>query len=156
MHLYFYLRGMPQYTAMFEAFLQFQFWKWRRINLQTKKEEIILLQGALRKSVLGAYEYVFPEEALKEVLALLGLTEKHIGAEYTMKHKIKLSVLRKIFGAERIPKEYLKGYDPSRTITGVERGLVGDPRIPVSIHPIGIQRDVREKNLVLGYEQEML
>ena len=61
MHLYFFLRGNYPCVETFKTLAQGQFWQWKRINLATNKEETILVQGALRPTVFGAYEYVFPE-----------------------------------------------------------------------------------------------
>jgi len=159
MHLFFYIRGVPQFEAMFKSFMQSQFWKWDRINLETGKKETLLVQGALRSSVLGAYEYIFPEECLAEVLALFGLEEGRTGAEKSTANYLKLGILRKIFGAEKIPKEAFKQAKKIPTsilVKGSMRGLSAVMTEFVTIHTIGIRKDRREKNKKLGYEQEMI
>jgi len=121
------------------------FWKWKRINLETKKEEIILVQGALRPSVMGAWEYVFPEECLADVIAVMGLANS-IGAIPTFMNKARLAILRKTFGAEKIPKEIFEEaakIPPSIVLNDSYRGLSTLLVPGVCIHPIGIKREIR-------------
>jgi len=160
MHLYFYVRGVPSQVKLFEAHLQSQYWIWRRINLETNKEEETLVQGALRQSVLGAYEYVFPEECLADVLAVLGITTtSHIGAVNTAKNFLNLSILRKVFGCKKIPPKALKKaakITPTMSIDGTMRGLSNIIIPGAALHVIGIKKDRREKAPQFGFEQEML
>ena len=127
MHLYFYARGKFEMLEMWKAFAQCAFWKHRRVNNKTGAKDTKLVQGALRPSVLGAYEYVFPKEALAEVCSFFGITTDEdygfnkIGL-YTRKF-----CLRKIFGARKIPKKILKQaseISPSFTTEEFERGVV--------------------------------
>ena len=147
MHLIFYIRGIYNRVELFKSLAQGQFFKWRRINKKTKKEETVLVQGAFRPSVLGAWEYIFPEEALIEVLSVFGITED-IGAEPTFINKAKLAVIRKLFGAEKITKEMLnkaKKTPSSIQLGNSERGLSGLRVHGVAIHPIGLKRDDRRE-----------
>lgn len=161
MHLYFYLRGKPEWIAVAEAHLQSQYFKWDRTNLETGELEERPLQAGLRKSVLGAYEYVFPGEAMGDVLAYLGIEEKRIGAVRTPKLLLNLAVLRKIFGAKPITKKMFKDAEQQRkfscmTIKGSYRCLPDFKNMHVSMHMIGFKKDRREKNKAFGYDQEML
>ena len=142
MHLYFLTRGIKQQRDIFVNFLQTQMWKWKRKNLKTKKEEISRVQGALRPVEL--WEYVFPEECLDEVLTCLNITKDNLGTPKTFATKTKLSALRKMCGAKKI-----KSYKKVPTSNFISTA-------GVSIHPIGIKKDRREKNKKIGYEQEML
>jgi hypothetical protein len=112
MHLIFYIRGINNQVEFLKTQLQSLYWKWNRTNLDTGLEESILVQGALRPSVMGAWEYVFPEECLKEVLAVIGAKEEYTHAD-RFKDKFRLAFLRKIFGAKKIPK---KIYDEAAKI----------------------------------------
>ena len=125
--------------------MQTQMWKWKRTNLKTKKEEITLVQGALRVMPVG-YEYVFPEENLDEVLTMLNAKE-------TMKRynlgKWKSRVLRYCLGkgdagdkVKPIPK-----YKEIPTNRYIE--MHG-----VAIYFLGIKKDSYAD--MLGYHQEML
>ena len=150
MHLYLYARGIIQQVKLWEALTQSHFWQWTRTNLKTGKEEITLVQGALRPSVLGAYEYIFPEDCLPEVLAVLGITGKQ--------RSFKLAVLRQIFGAKAIPNKIFKQAEkiaPSIILKESKRGLHHSKTNGVSIHVIGIKKD-RFANHSCGYYQEML
>jgi hypothetical protein len=164
MHLVFFMRGIYSQIEILKTQLQCTFWKWKRINLDTGQEETILVQGALRPSVLGAWEYVFPEECLAEVLCVMGIK----GEEYThsdrFKDKLRLSFLRKVFGVKKIPKSFYEEaakIPPTLIINGVMRGLSHCIIASTAIHCIGIKADDRRDfdftNVGLGrYNQEAL
>ncbi len=143
MHLIFFVRGIYDRVELFKSLAQGQFWKWRRINKKTMEEETVLVQGAFRPSVLGAWEYIFPKEALTEVLAIFGI-HQDIGAIPTFMNKVKLTAVRKLFGADKITKEMLE--ESSKIETSVqlgnsERGLSTLRIHGVAIHPIGLKDD---------------
>ena len=73
MHLYFFARGKFEQLELWKSHAQAAYWKWRRVD-KDGKEEVKIVQGSLRPSVLGAYEYVFPKEALAEVCSFFGIT----------------------------------------------------------------------------------
>ena len=121
MHFVFYVRGVQHQVDLWKALAQSQYWKFDRINLKTKKIETKLLQGGLRPTLLGAYEYIFPEECLSEVLACFGITE-----ELVKQYSTRFWGLRKIFGTKAIPKKNLKEAKdivPVMIINGTNRGL---------------------------------
>lgn len=157
MHLYFYVRGKFSQVEEWKCLAQGAFWKFRRINQETEKEEIKLVQGALRPSVLGAYEYVFPKEALAEVCSFFGITSNE---QYGF-NKIGLYTrhfcLRRVFGCKKLPKETLKKaakIPASFDLKGFERGCP-DCSVPgVAIHVIGIKED--EERVIGNYFQEAL
>ena len=148
MHLIFYARGVNQHIEVWKMFMQTQMWAWKRRNLKTNKEETALVQGALRPSIFGAWEYIFPEEHYQEVMTLLmGKNDNPsntIGSDQTLKNKFKLAWLRKAFGAKKLPKWELVPTMKYVETTGV------------SFHFIGVKKDRREKCKQFGYEQEML
>lgn len=159
MHLYFFVRGKFAQVEEWKAHAQAAYWKWRRINPKGK-EEMTLVQGALRPSVLGAYEYVFPREALAEVCSFFGIKDHE---EYThsdrFKDKFRLVTLRKIFGAKKIPKKILKEAQgiPKTFMTGeFERGGSNCVIPGVALHAIGIKADDYRKFPETGYSQEAL
>jgi len=144
MHLYLYVRGLPQWVGIWEAFAQSQFYKWRRIDTRTGQEQLSLVQGALRKSVLGTYEYVFPKEALATVIAMMRVSGVGMSVEPTLKNKINLMTLRKMIGCKKIPKKIFKDakeISTSIVINDNERGLSDFSGVPVSTHIIGIKND---------------
>lgn len=164
MHLQLIVRGIISQVRLWESMMQNHFFKWRRINTKTGKEEITLVQGGLRPSVLGTYEFVFPEESLPEVLNILGLkSQQDTGTSRIFKYKVKLAVLRKICGVKIIPKEAFekaKNIPDSIYFDEYERGL-SSTKIPgVAIHPIGIKEDTRiimfDPALNKEFEQEGL
>ena len=146
MHLQFILRGLPEQVNLWRCLAQGQFFKWRRINKETMKEEIILVQGGLRESVLGTWEYIFPETALPSVLSIMGLGEAGLGvSEKRYRAGFKLGILRKLIGLKKIPKkmfEEAKKIPPSIVFDGSERGLSDLNGAKVSVHIIGIKKDV--------------
>jgi len=159
MHLYFYIRGIYSQAELWKTFAQSQFWKWIRINTKTKKEEKMLIQGSLRPSVLGTYEYIFPEECLAEVLSMFGKTK----AEDYAIPKARMFVLRKALKVKKIPKKIYqeaKKIPESVLINELWRGL-SNIKVPgVAMHVIGIKKDLRAEVMDLKsrikYKQEML
>jgi len=157
MHLYFYVRGKFEQVEHWKSHAQSAFWKWRRINKKTKEEEVDLVQGALRPSVLGAYEYIFPKEALVEVCSFFGIVaNKQYGFGKIGLYTRHFS-LRKIFGCKKIPKDILKKAKeiPLTFITEeFERGGSNCIIPGVAVHSIGIKED---REIIMGdYIQEGL
>jgi hypothetical protein len=74
MHIYFLARGIYFQVEQFKMFMQTQMWKWTRLNLGTKQEEIVQVQGSLRTAGF-LWEYVIPEEDLPELLTILDAKE---------------------------------------------------------------------------------
>lgn len=159
MQMYLFVRGKFEQVEMWKSHVQSAYWKWRRFNNVTQKEETILVQGALRPSVLGAYEYVFPKEALTEVCSFLGIRENEVKGYGFKKWGLftRHFSLRKIFGCRQIPKDILKkslDIPPTFTTTEFERGVSNCIIPAVALHIIGIKDD---KTIVMGdYTQEGL
>ena len=153
MHLYFFVRGVFHQVEIFKSMAQSQFFKWERINEKTGKKEIKLVQGALRPTIWGAYEYVFPEECLSEVLSMLG-----IGTKNPIIKGVKNTLLRQIFpNVRKIPEKNLKEAEKipdTISINGSWRGLSNLKIDGVHIIPIGIKEDAR--GFMYGYKQEGL
>ncbi len=146
MHFFFYIRGVYSQVEVWKTLAQGQFWKWKRINLKTGKEETILVQGALRPSILGAWEYILPEDCLADLMSIMGIGSKHVGAPKTFMNKARLAALRKMFGAKKIPEKIFKeaeGIAPSISLNDSHRGLHHLIVKGVAIHPIGIREDER-------------
>jgi hypothetical protein len=187
MHLYFYARGKFEQVEQWKAHAQASYWKFRRINnkvcmcgqtlekhddkkcyIQKGKEklfmgkfaprqETILVQGALRPSVLGAFEFVFPKEALAEVLSFFGI---EANTQYGFKGislESRHFVLRKVFGAKKIPKDILdkaKKIQSTFSTEEFERGCSNCVIPGVALHVIGIKDD--EMGVIGNYTQELL
>lgn len=157
MHLYFYPRGKFEQVELWKVHAQTAYWKFRRINIKTKKEEIILVQGALRPSVLGAYEYIFPKEALIEVCAFFGITKNEQYGFGTIGLHSRHFAMRRIFGCSKIPNKILKKSKefPSTFSTAeFERGSSNCIIPGVPVHVIGIKKDKIIE--MAGYIQEGL
>jgi len=157
MHLYFFVRGKFEQVELWKAHAQTAYWKFRRFNNTTKKEETILVQGALRPSVLGAYEYIFPKEALTEVCRFFGIEKNEQYGFNVISLHARHFAMRKIFGCRKIPKDIL---EKSKKLPGTfstnefERGC-SDCIIPgVPLHVIGIKDDKIIQ--MCGYTQEGL
>jgi hypothetical protein len=146
MHLNLFVRGKYEQLKLWENLVSSQFWVFPRKNMQTGETEPTLVQGSLRYSILGAYEYIFPEYCLPEVLSFFGITNKdYTGAKSneTLKHKFKLGFLRKIFECQAIPKKAIKEASKIEpTIALGKRGVSSAQILGVSIHPIGIRKDI--------------
>ncbi len=159
MHLYFFLRGKFEFIELWKCHAQCAYWKWRRINNKTGKEEVTLVQGALRPSVFGSYEYIFPKEALAEVLSFFGTTED-IDPKFQFTFigsKARYFLMRKIFHCKKIPKEILKKakkIPSSFTTEEFERGVANCVIPGAGPHIIGIKEDT---TIIMGdYTQEGL
>lgn len=120
-----------------------------------------MVQGALRPSVLGAYEYIFPKEALAEVCNFFGITYNIRDAKAfgygTFPAAIRHFSLRKIFGCRKIPDKILKKskeLPPSFSTEEFER-CGSNCIIPgVAVHVIGIKDDIMGE--LAGYHYELL
>ena len=159
MHLYFFVRGKFEQVELWKSLVQTAFWKWRRKNLKTGKEEITLVQGALRPSVLGAYEYIFPKEALAEVCSFLGIKKNELYGFGRIGRSLRHLALRKIFGCRKIPKDILEKAEKipnTFTTEEFERGVSNCIIDGVPIHVIGIKDDECRDFETLGYFQEAL
>jgi len=157
MHLFFFIRGINNQVELFKTIAQNHFWKWRRTNILKNKEEIILIQGGLRPSVFGAYEYIFPKEALPEVLAIFGITSNESYGFKKITLKARHYIMRKVFNCKPIPKKILdqvKNIPESIVLDNSERGLSHNKIIGVAVHVIGIKEDVFGQ--IKGYMQEFL
>lgn len=144
MHLYLFARGKFEQVDLWKCMAQTAYWKLRRTNPKTGKVEIKLVQGSLRPSVLGAYEYVFPKEALAEVCSFFGITRNESYGFGRLGLTLRHEVLRQIFGCRKIPKKILEQAEKipaAFTTEEFERGG-GNCIIPgVAVHVIGIKDD---------------
>lgn len=158
MHFVFYLRGILNQVELWKTIAQGQFWKWERINIKTKKKETIIVQGALRPSVMGAWEYIFPEECLPDVLAMFGVQREEYTHADRFKDAAKLKILRKALGVKAIPKEAYE--EAKKCISSILlenswRALTPINVPGIAIHPIGIKEDDR-RDMEWGFNQEAL
>jgi len=159
MHLYFYIRGKFEQVELWKAHAQTSYWKLRRLNHKTNKEETILVQGALRPSVLGAYEFVFPKEALAEVCSFFGIKKNMSYGFGRLGLSMRHIAMRKIFGCKKIPKKILKEAEqipPSFSTEEFERASANCIIPGVALHVIGIKEDRIGVGEIPGYTQEML
>ena len=164
MHLVLYIRGVKSQTDLWISMAQGLHWKWRRVNKETGEDEIVLVQGGLRPSMLGSWEYIFPKESLPEVLCIMGVTNKKAGIYGTIRFKnARMNVLRKILGVKKIPNSIFKkaaALPDSIVIDDCERGL-SHIKVPgVAVHVVGTKEDVMGEIYDSGHEhshyQEML
>lgn len=148
MHLYFWVRGVRHQIALFEALAQGIFWRFKRTSPEGE-EKLFCVQGALRPSIWGAYEYILPDECLPEFLAMI-LNKTSIGMKDAtppvFPYTAKMWVIRKFFEAEKIPDEVFLEADkiePSIIFPeNVTKRCFSHMKIPgVSIHLIGIKKD---------------
>lgn len=157
MHLYFYLRGKLELVELWKAHAQTSYWKFRRKNNKTGKIETILVQGALRPSILGAWEFVFPKEALVEVCSFFGIKKNTQYGFGKLGLETRHFGLRKIFGAKKIPEKVLRAAEkiPETFSTEEFERAGANCIIPgVPMHVIGIKEDKIGK--MKGYTQELL
>jgi len=163
MHLMVFVRGKFEQVEVWKCHAQAAYWKWRRLNNKTGKKEIKMVQGALRPSVFGAYEYIFPKEALAEVCSFFGIVNYGVPSFNLnspfgqLKGKVQMKLLEKMFGCKKIPKAILKKakeIPESFTTEEFERGGANCIIPGVAIHVIGIKED---RECIIGdYFQEGL
>jgi len=157
MHLFLYARGVFSQVELWKCHAQVAYWKFRRMNKETGKEETILVQGALRPSVLGAYEYIFPEESLAEVCSFFGIVNNEQYGFRRLGLNLRHIAMRKIFGCKKIPKKILnKAKEMPSTFTTKEFERGGSNCIVpgVAVHVIGVRKD--KKYQIGKYFQEAL
>ena len=145
MHLYIFVRGKFEQVELWKAHAQCAYWKLRRTHNKTGKKDIKLVQGALRPSIFGAYEYIFPKESLAEVCSFFGIAGNTQYGFGKLGLNTRHFALRRIFGCKKIPEKILKEAEiiPITFSTEeFERGC-SNCKIPgVAIHVIGIKEDV--------------
>jgi len=145
MHLQFILRGINTQVELWKILAQGQFYKWKRLNMDTQKKEEILCQGSLRPSVLGTWEFIFPREALPEVLSTMGATLENGGTGGNISLKeLRMATLRAICGVKKITKKIFREADKtphSIVLTDSQRGLSNLIISGVAVHIIGIKDD---------------
>jgi len=160
MHLYFFLRGKFEQIELWKCHAQTAYWKWRRINLKTGKEEIKYVQGALRPTIFGAYEYIFPKESLVEVLSFFGMGPDTNDVKFQfcwIGAKARYAILRKMFNCKKIPNSVFKKAKETPScfsVDGKERGVGNCIVGGAGPHIIGIKEDTMID--LYGYHQEGL
>lgn len=149
MHLQIMIRGINTQCELWKILAQGQFLKWVRTDVETGEEFEVLFQMALRPSVLGTWELIFPEECLATVLSMLGIVNKESGIYGNISLKgARMAVLRKCCGVKKIPKKALKEaaeIPNSIVLSNSQRGLSNLIVNGVAIHPIGIRKDERRE-----------
>lgn len=132
---------------------QSHYWQWERKVVKCPDNFIMAgkpvkagdkvptcVQGALRPSILGTYEYIFPRECLPEVLALMSTeTFEHHG-------NYKFGLMRKALGCRKITEEEwkeAKAISPSPLfISGTRRAFYQRMIVPaVAVEIIGVKDD---------------
>jgi hypothetical protein len=126
----------------------------------------------VRQTVLGAYEFIIPEDCLATCLSIMGIADEDNDQadRAAFGDSMRMLALRKIFRCKKIPKEIYaeaKTIPHSVEIVGSKRGLSHLITPGVALHVIGIKED-DHRNVYLriengkevpfpeGYYQEML
>jgi len=156
------IRGIRAQIEMFEKFMQAQMFPWKRRNLKTGKWETMMVQGALRDS--GPFkEYVFPKEALQEVLDMLEIDWK---SNITSIGDFKKFWMRRLIGhgLRKTPKKIITPIDyPRMSLVAVDengKATIQNYRYiekrGIDIIIIGIKDDKMQDFPQFGYHQEAL
>jgi len=149
MHLFFLTHGILRQEEEWKARLRAQMFPWKRTNLETGKEEIKMVQGALRP--VQIWSYVFPEESLNDVLGGMHITGPIVRPEL----KGVTWLLRKMLKLEQIPetdltKHPVSGFIPYPTMTMNGKPMpataVYDMFVEgIACYPIGIKKDPKKE-----------
>ena len=148
MHLYMVTRGVYHNRDVWLAAMQSQYFPWKRKNLKTGKEEVVMVQGKINPIEL--WEYIFPEESLPEVLTMLNMNKGGscevgvLGGHYGLKGKFIGDTLRRVLSCQKLPS--VDAVPTNKFI----------PMMGFGPSPIGIKKDERKEWKEIGYEQEML
>jgi hypothetical protein len=128
MELVFIARGVNHQFDIWKTFMQTQRFLWKREQIidGKKVDASTMFVGALRPIQL--YEYVFPKEALPNVLGMMGIKQNL--KDYTGMDTA-LSMLRKMMKLKKIPKD----------IEPISDGFNYVFSGGVAIHPIGLKED---------------
>ena len=147
MHLDLFLRGKIEFVSVWESHVQVQYFRFRMTNIKTGNKSEKMVQMGLRRGIFGSYELIFPKEALPEVLAFLGIVTNDYGVYGGLKRRLKMKVVRKLFGDESIPENIFKQAKEiyqtrgSLSLKNSERCLTSALIPDVAPHIIGIKYD---------------
>jgi len=154
MHLILATRGIQQQINVWKMFMQSQMFDWKRQpllkdkkgnfkkdkngNYMRGKEEYTRVQGALRPIQL--WEYVFPQESLQEVLAMM---DRHKNYDVMRPEMAKVAwILRKGMGAKKIPdmpdlkkKEMHEVTQKFIPTSGIASYMIGIREDPIQDYP---------------------
>lgn len=143
MHLYFIARGVSHQMELWKGWMEHQTYDFPRKNLKTGEWETHTVQGALRPVQL--YEYVFPKQALQDVLRNMELDKQSLPPYGLPPHLNKYAyLLKKLLGLKEIPK--IEEGKKTRIMS----------TFGVNVHPLGIKEDVEKDYEMWGYHQEGL
>ena len=109
-------------------------------------EEIILIQGGLRDSVLGTMEFTFPEEALATVLSIMNLKYGDYQVKPSFMSSARIKGVRILLGVKKVPKKFYdeaEKIDPCVMFKDMERGMSDLLAAKVSIQLIGYKKEPR-------------
>lgn len=170
MHLILMTRGIQQSRDLWRKFMETQWFDWKRQpilkddnnnflrnpdgSLKRGADQFSRVQGALRPIEL--WEYVFPQESLQEVLAMMNMHKSYNNLRPEVKNYA--WILRKLTGAKKIPD--------MPELQKKEPWEITQKSIPMNgmcAYPIGIREDVTQdftwdegtRNAV-GFHQEGL
>ncbi len=144
MHLMFLTRGIISMEEEWKAILRAQRFPFKRKNLETGKEELSFVQGALRP--IQFWEYVFPDESLNDILAAMRIT----GPIERPEIKTATWLLRKMLKLEQIPKNEniaATGYVPQGTLNGKQMPVSPVHNMfveGIACYPVGIKKDPKK------------
>lgn len=156
MHLLLLTRGIQQQRDLWKKFMETHMWWWKRRPLLKDKdgkfipdgiaedgtpkykrgEEVTTkVQGALRP--LELCSYVFPEECLPEVLAMLNAHKNEPNRPEVKTWSWFLRKMMKLLPVPKMPKE----------IADKEKWEITDKYVPMeamAVYPIGIKKDYKQ------------
>ena len=134
-------RGINRQVEEWKSLLQAQRFPWKRTNLKTGKEELSVVQGALRP--IQFWEYVFPKECLNDVLGGMQIQ----GPIQRPEIKSMTWMIRKMLKLKQIPTQTdikTTGYTPQGTLNNEQMPAISVHNMlaeGVAVYPVGIKDD---------------
>jgi len=147
MHLVLMTRGIHHMVEQWKDLMQAQRFAWKRKNLDTGKEELTIVQGALRP--IQFWEYIFPEECLGDVLKGMQISGPIIRPEV----KNFAWMLRKVLRLQNIPS--MEEINKMTQVGYIPLGTLNDKQMPplpvhtmfmegVAVYPVGTRKDPKQ------------
>jgi len=140
MHVHFMIRGIKQDVETWFKYLETS-WFWLPFKDENGVEKKQQIQGQLRYSLFGTWEFIFPKEYQDAVLTTFGF---HNNLRGNKKYQFQMNLIRLALGLKKAPKDF-----------NTNQKLTLPNELWVEVVPIGIKHDA-EQTFENGWTHEAL